>query len=196
MSRLRALLAVSFRAKVLVPVVGVMVLLTAILMWLDDRRTLHQLQTATAQQLDTAEAVFKNWQQSRTDELLARYQVVASDPGFRGAAGQADLKTFRRFLDELLDRKFVNVDVIAVTTARGSEFPPVTHDPHIDTEEFGKSCAAAAAQALSGRPRADIVRNGDSLLDVISIPIRIRDGSSSDDIVGVASFGVQNTIAK
>ena len=39
----------SFRAKVLGPVVAIMVLLTAILMWLDNRRSLQQLQADTGQ---------------------------------------------------------------------------------------------------------------------------------------------------
>src|SRR5262249_50973173 len=139
LSRLRAFMAMSFRAKVLVPVVLVMVLLTAILMWLDSRRAVEQLHADAAQQLETAEAVFNSWQESRTDELLSRYQVVANDPGFRGAAGQTNFKTFRDFLERLIDRKFVNVDVIVVTTAQGQQFPAVTHDPHIDAAAFERS---------------------------------------------------------
>ena len=44
MKRLRAFLEGSFQAKVLLPVVAVMILLTGILMWMDSRRTLKQLQ--------------------------------------------------------------------------------------------------------------------------------------------------------
>ena len=189
-------MAMSFRAKVLVPVVAVMILLTGILMWLDNRRTVAQLQADTAAQLETAEAVFNSWQQSRTDELLSRYQVVANDPGFRGAAGQTNFKTFRDFLERLIDRKFVNVDIIVVTTAQGQQFPAVTHDPYIDTTAFERSCADSISQALGGQPTVDTVRNGSSLLDVVSIPIHIRDNPASDDIVGAVSFGVQNSIAE
>jgi signal transduction histidine kinase/CheY-like chemotaxis protein len=189
-------MAMSFRAKVLAPVVAVMILLTGILMWLDNRRTVAQLQADTAAQLETAEAVFNTWQQSRTDELLSRYQVVANDPGFRGAAGQTNFKTFRDFLERLIDRKFVNVDIIVVTTAQGQQFPAVTHDPHIDTGAFERNCADSISQALGGQPTVDTVRNGSFLLDVVSIPIHIRDNPASDDIVGAVSFGVQNSIAE
>src|SRR5215831_10668292 len=122
----------SFRAKVLAPMVAVMVLLTAILMWLDNRRSLQQLQADTSQQLATSEAVFKNWQKSRAEDLLSRYQIVANDPKFKSVTGKTDFQTFRNFLDGLLDRRFVDVDVIMVGTDEGQLFPPVTHDPHVD----------------------------------------------------------------
>src|SRR5690349_10465300 len=102
MSRLRRIFAVSFQAKVLVPVVTIMVLLTVILMWMDYRRTKQQLQSDAAQQLATAEAVFKNWQQSRADDLLYRYQILANQAAFKNVVSKTDFTTFRDFLDRLI----------------------------------------------------------------------------------------------
>jgi two-component system, NtrC family, sensor kinase len=186
----------SFRAKVLAPMVAVMVLLTAILMWLDNRRSLQQLQADTGQQLATAEAVFKNWQQSRAEDLLSRYQIVANDPKFKSVTGKTDSQTFRNFLDGLLDRKFVDVDVIVVGTDAGQLFPPVTHDPHVDATSFARSCGDSIRKALNGQPTVDIVRNADSLYDIVSIPIHIRDETAADNVVGAVCFGVQNSITK
>jgi two-component system, NtrC family, sensor kinase len=195
MSKLRAFMAVSFRAKVLVPVVGVMALLTAILMWMDSRRTVKQLQADAAAQLETADAVFNRWRHSREDELLTRYQILANAPQFKAVVSRPDPNTFHNFLDKLIDESFVNVNVIAVAMDQSQPFPPVTHDPHVDTAAFARSCEGAISQAVSGQPGVTLVRNGDSFFDVVAIPIRVADGSASAGVVGVVCFGVRNSIA-
>ena len=196
MSKLRAFLAVSFRAKVLVPVVGIMALLTAILMWTGSRRTVQQLQADAADQLQMANAVFNSWRLTRADDLLARYQILGDEPKFKAVVGDADLETFRNFLDSLIDRRFVNVNVVVVSTEKGQAFPPVTHDPRVDAAAFSRSCQGALAQAMAGQPKVDLVRNNDDLYDVVALPIRIRDNSESEAVVGAVCFGVRNSIAQ
>lgn len=196
MSRLRAFLAVSFRAKVLVPVVGIMALLTAILMWTGSRRTERQLQADAAGQLQTADAVFNNWRITRGDDLLARYQILADETRFKAVVGDVDLDTFRNFLDSLIDQRFVNVNVVVVATEKGLPFAPVTHDPRVDAGAFARSCRGALEQAMHGQPKVDLVRNGDALFDAVALPIRLRDNPESDAIVGAVCFGVRNSIAQ
>lgn len=196
MSRLRAILAMSFQAKVLVPVVSVMMLLTATLIWMGNRRTLQQFRTDTVEQLETAEAVFRNWQRSRADDLLSRYQIIANEPNFQGIARDADPTAFRSFLDKLVDRRFINVDVVVAATDEGQLFPAITHDPRVDAMAFVGSCSNALAQAIKGQPRVDIVRNGDGLFDVVAVPIRSGQNVESDKIIGAVCFGVRNSIAR
>lgn len=188
MKRLRSYLEVSFRAKVLVPVVTVMVGLTAILMWLDNRRTVRQVHLDAARQLATAEAVFKNWQQSRADDLLLRYQNVANEPRFKSVAGQTDPKTFRYFLNGLIDEKLASVIVVAT---RNGQLLSATRDRHVDAALFEKCCREPIALAQNGQSRVDMVRNGDVLFDLVAIPIRV-----GDSIAGAVCFGVENSIAQ
>ena len=51
MGKLKKAILLSFRTKVLVPVVGVMVLVVAVSMWLVNRRVTTQLQSDAAKQL-------------------------------------------------------------------------------------------------------------------------------------------------
>src|SRR5207342_3338422 len=76
MHLLKQLRSVSFRTKVLGPVILVMVLLVGTSMWLVNRRVTRQVQADAAQQLATAEAVFKTTQRLHADDLFLRYRNV------------------------------------------------------------------------------------------------------------------------
>ena len=196
MSKLRSILAVSFRAKVLFPVVAVMTLMAASLMWMDSRRTGKQLHADAATQLQTADKIFNHWESRRADDLLARFQILATARNFRAAAAQADANAFRAMLRELLGEKAVNVNIIAVLTDQGQLFPPVTDDPRVDAGAFVQSCRNALSQAMKGQPKVDLVRNDEQLFDVVALPIPLFDVSTGNCISGAVCFGVKNSLEK
>ena len=189
MNKFRALLEVSFRAKVLVPVVGVMVLLIVLLMWTDSRRTVRQVQAEATRQVATAEAVFNRWQQSRASELLLRYQIAANEPRFKAVAGQADLKTFRYFLDGLIDEKLA--DVIVVATGPSRQVLSATRNPRIDLTSFERRCNDPLERALNGQSGVNLVHDSSSIFDLVAIPIRVN-----DEVEGAVCFGIENSIAQ
>ena len=78
LSRLKA--RFSFQAKVLVPVVGVMILLTAVTVWLVNQRIGEQLDTQAAERLYAAKQQFLASQDYRTNNVLVRYRTLADEP--------------------------------------------------------------------------------------------------------------------
>ena len=58
---------VSFQAKVLIPVIAVMIMLLAITGWIVNRRISKQLESQAANALETSEAVFKNSEKIRAN---------------------------------------------------------------------------------------------------------------------------------
>src|SRR5271170_1486084 len=75
----------SFRTKVLVPMIVVMVLIVTISMWLANQQIKGQIQKNSNQQLKSAEAMLKITQQNREQELLRRYRDAKSEPRFKAA---------------------------------------------------------------------------------------------------------------
>jgi len=184
----RRINAVSVRTKVLVPVIAVMVLLVGASMWLVNQRIIRQVQVDAAQHLATAEVYFRNTERIHADELFLRYRNVVNEPRFKAVLGTMDLKTFDHLLVDFVNDGVANAIVLATT---GGQRSTRTRDPRLDPMLFEASCADSIAQALSGQPKVDTVRNGDRLFDIVSIPIRV-----ADEIVGAVSFGTENSIAQ
>ena len=90
MEKIRARLAVSFSAKVLVPVVAVMVLLMAITVGTVNQRMTQQFEKEAAHSLATADKVFRHSHVSHTEELRLRYRNVSREPRYRAAFQTAD----------------------------------------------------------------------------------------------------------
>ena len=72
MEKLAARLRVSFSTKVLVPVVTIMVLLLALMVWTLNPRITQQFQTEGERSLNTADAVFRSSRKIRQQDLLLR----------------------------------------------------------------------------------------------------------------------------
>src|SRR5664279_730299 len=104
----------SFKAKVLVPVVAIMVLLVVVLMGIVNYRMTHQLQTEAAQRLSTSDAVFSNSQKIRVRNLLMRYSNIPNEPRFKAVSQLGEPKTMRFLLNELVGQ--VGADMITFTT--------------------------------------------------------------------------------
>lgn len=179
----------SFQAKVLVPVVIIVVMLTLTTLWLVSRRINEQLHTQATQQLETASKVFSNWQQFRADNLLARYRIVINEPRFKAVTSRSDSdakKTTTRFLEDLL-QEGDEAKVILFTTANGKRFAGANRDPKLDLTEFETHSSPATQQALEGEPQFDTVSVDNRLYDVVSMPVR----GAGEAIIGAITFGVE-----
>jgi signal transduction histidine kinase len=189
MERLKASILLSFRAKVLVPVVGVMVLLVAVSMWFINRRITAQLQADAAQQVAVAEAAFRNSRELRADNLFLRYHNMVNEPRLKTLAGKPDRGTFSVTLKDLVTEKVA--DVITAATKTGEFVALETDDVLLDKAAFQKSCEPSMAAALDGNVTVETIRNAERLFDVISLPVL-----ASSNIVGAVSFGIENSMAQ
>src|SRR5882757_9896975 len=79
----RAANKISFRTKVLVPVIIVMVLIVIASMWLANQRIQEQIRASADQQLQSAEVNLKFTQKNRVNDLKHTYSNAKNDSRFK-----------------------------------------------------------------------------------------------------------------
>ena len=170
MSRFRRFLAVSFRAKVLVPVIFVMVCVLAITAWIVDRRITKQFETEATRTLIHADEGFRDWQKNRRKNLLLRVGDLRNEPRFK-AALQQDAPTVRGELPELLNAAGQDVKIVLFTTTQRELVGSAKRDFLIPAADFETGSAAAVKYALQGEESLDTIHVDGKLYDVVSIPV-------------------------
>lgn len=198
MGRLKRTLLLSFRTKVIVPVVGVMVLLMATSMWLVNQRVTRQLETDAAKQLATDDALLRHFQQLRMNQLLASYRKAVNEPRFKALAtllepGQSDFSeaaqsTIRHDLNDRIQENLA--DVITLMPLHGSALT-VARETWIKLDDFEAAGARLAAAAATNGASVVVARNGDALLDLVAVPVYVQ-----NELVATIVFGVKDTVTE
>ena len=172
----------SFQAKVLAPLVAVLVVLMVTSTWVVERRMSSQLQTDAAEQLQTADAVFHHSREIRARNLLLRYRNISREPRFKAITQLGDPRTTQEFLAGLLGEEVG--DVAAYVSPDGRVLAHASRDPALSLSEFNAASLPAVRQALAGQGGVDAIRVGNRLFDVVAIPMSI-----SGSVAGVLVFG-------
>jgi len=189
MERIKTAFLLSFRTKVIVPVIAVMILLLATSMWLANRQITRQLQEDAARSLLNADALLKKWQETRANDFSLRFYNIVKESRIQAVAKTEDAATFRHLLDDLIGENAA--DVMVMSSVNGGSPPEaVARDPLLNLEEFKTRCAATVAQATKGQSTVNTIRCGNKLFNVVAIPIRV-----DNHVVGVMTFGLDNSIA-
>src|ERR1051325_1227576 len=183
MSRLRKFLAVSFRAKVLLPVIAVMVSLIAITAWVVNERITRQVENDSRTALATANDAFRYFQNYRMEALLRRFQDLPTQPYYQAAFKTRDGLTLREPLSKLRDQQ--GVDVVLFSTEPNEAIQSAKRDALISISEFESRCAPVIKQALHGEEKTDIIQVGDKLYDIVALPAFDTYGALS----GVVTLG-------
>lgn len=186
---MRAILArfrIRFHVKILLPVLGIMALLTGITAWVVDHRITAQLRTDAAERLATADAVFQNSLKIRTKNLVLRYRNLPKEPRYQSQFVMSDANTLRHFLGELLEE--AGVDAIAFIQEDGRVFASTAQDPDLDLAEFALRLKPSAEQALQGRANVDSIDVNGRLFEVVSIPVPV-----GDRLEGVLIFALESS---
>src|SRR2546422_1849940 len=170
MEKLRARFRIHFSTKVIVPVVAVMVLLLAITVWLVNHRITQQFRFDAAQSLAHANAVFRNSQKNRAKNLLLRYGNLPNEPRCQATFQAAHGPTTKALLTELLNDN--HLDAVLFTTDKEEAPICAHHDPLISVSEFQSASERGVRQAIQGEAKSDIIRVGEKLLEVVSIPVK------------------------
>ena len=92
----RPSLNVSFRTKVLVPVVACMIGIIAVTFFVVDHRFTEQSETESRNILATANATFRNLQRDRAENLVQRFRTLPNDTRVRAAFVKADAQKIGR----------------------------------------------------------------------------------------------------
>jgi hypothetical protein len=149
----------SFQTKVLVPVILIMVALTATTMWLVNGRINRQLEDEAGQQLDTADKVFHYAQTNRANELVFRYRNVSNEPRFKAALGTGDSRTISElFKDYLLHEDDDTVGVMLITDRNGKRAASAQRAPDLDIDIFEAHSTVAIEQAFAGHPAVETIQ--------------------------------------
>jgi len=185
MGRLRKLLAVSFRARVLVPVIFVMITLLAVTAWVVNHRITKQFETEASRTLVQADEGFLDWQKNRAKNLLLRVGDLRNEPHFK-ATLSTDLPTIQKSLHDLLDATDAGVAMVLYSSTRGGSVA-ATRDPLISVSDFSAASASVMKYALRGQDKVDTISVGEKLYDVVSIPVF----DVNSDLSGALTFAME-----
>ncbi len=153
MSRFRRFLAVSFRAKVLVPIIFVMICLLVVTALVVNWRINKQFENEARNTLAHADDGFSQWRQQRNGNLIIRTKDLREDTRFQSVL-RTD-KLVREKLSDILNPAGAGVDLVAFTTPKKELFGPASvSDNPIPKAEFesAKGSPRGAAVAGGGTP--------------------------------------------
>ncbi|HXT12729.1 MAG TPA: hybrid sensor histidine kinase/response regulator [Candidatus Angelobacter sp.] len=176
----------SFRAKVLVPVIAVMVCLLAVTAWVVDHRITKQFEIDAARNLVQADEGFRAWQKNRNKNLIDRVIALRDEPLFH-AIMQTDFLTIKEDLVQLRSAAGTDVKIISYTTGKQGQVAISAENPLIPKSDFEAASALATKGALHGENKADTIHVGDELYEVVAIPAYDVKG----DLSGAFSFAME-----
>ncbi len=171
----------SFQTKVLIPVVGIMVLLVVLPTWLVTRRLSRQFETVAAENLATADAVFRNLRPIQARNLLLRYRNAANDPRFKAAAKLAHEPTLRFQLKELLEE--LGGDAVLYFDAHGEPVAKASRLPALDPSRLAGLGADSIRLALGNEANVTTIDADGRLFDLVSVPVL-----AGEEVVGGLTF--------
>jgi two-component system NtrC family sensor kinase len=169
MSLLRAIHGMSIRAKVLGLVITVMVVSLGVTALVVDRRINRQFEMEARNVLAAADDAFRDYQNFRTKSLLLRFRDVPGQSYYKTAFQAKDAAALREPLNTLLAQQ--GVDVVLFSAGKQKVLASAKRDPLISTADFEAGSATVVKQALNGEEKADMIRVGEKLYDVVSIPV-------------------------
>jgi len=178
---MRAVRRLRFQAKVLIPVLTIMVLLLGFITWMVNRQFTEQLRIEASQRLSTANAVFEHSQAMRRRNVLARYQTLANEPRVKSVSLLDDAATFDDFFKELFQE--AGSDFALLTKKNGQKLTSVSRLAGLNVPALETNSALAVKVALEGHSDVDIARVGSRLFEIVSIPVKV-----GEDIVGALTF--------
>ena len=170
MEKLRARWDVSFGTKVLLPVVVTMVLLLAATVWILNSRVSRQFETEARRRLAMADDSVRKSAELHTKNLLLRYRGLPGEPRSKAQLNEGDVLTLKHWFEEMLSEK--DLDVILYTTIeKGEILANAKRDPVMSLADFETAASTVVGAALAAEEKADTIRVGDRLFDVVSVPV-------------------------
>ena len=164
----------SFQAKVLIPVIALLVLLPAITLAIIHRSSMEQLERDARQKLETADAVFTFSLQMRGRHLLSRFKNIVNEPRFRAISQLADGPTMTAHLDSLFDELGDGAEFMLFVTTDGRLLAGARREKYASLHEFEQAAHPAIAQALMGQPDSTLGAIDRHVLSAIAVPVVIN----------------------
>jgi len=182
-TRVHELFDASFRAKVLVPVVGCMAVAMAITFFVVDHRIARQSEQEARNTLATANAVIRSSQDFRRNDLLLRFHNLPNQSIWRQIFQLGGSKDLHNTLSDLMQMQ--RVDILFYASNRGKILDVEKNDPGIPVPEFEAAVAPVLQLSLRGEEKVDTVCVGGKLYDVVTVPAYNLDNEQ----IGVLTLG-------
>jgi signal transduction histidine kinase len=185
----RLLPEVSFRTKVLVPVVACMITIVAVTFFVVNQRVMQQVKAEGQSTMEQAERVFHYSEKLREKNFLFRVQGVPKDiktlPLLQKCDEQSDGASLQIPFQALTGEQ--GIHVLLYTSAAKGALDCESRDPLMSKSAFEKAVGPSVNQALQGDQTApaDTVLVGDQLYHVVSIPVTTPGG----ELLGAMTFG-------
>jgi signal transduction histidine kinase len=177
----------SFQAKVLIPVIALLVLLPGIMLLVTYRSNVAQLEKASRQRLLTADAVFKYFIKIRHNHLLSRFKNAAADPRLRAIGKLEDSRTMNSRLHEMLAEELgEDAEFIIYVTAEGKLLAEARRDSSSQMKDFEEAAQTGVEHALLGTPDSTVLPISSGLYNIIAVPVLAQ-----DMLVGALGVGVR-----
>lgn len=173
----------SFRAKVLVPVVGCMAVTMTVTFYVVHHRIAQQSEQEARYTLATANAVIRSLQESRRNDLLMRFHNLPNQPLWRQVFQFGQAKDLHETLSDLMQMQ--RVDILIYASNRGKTLDVEKSDPGIPVQEFQDAAEAVLQMALRGDERTDTIWVNGKLYDVVTVPAYNQDNEQ----IGVLTLG-------
>ncbi len=190
MRALRTRLKLSVSTKVLVPVFTIMALLLGVTVWILSSHTTRQFETEAARRLLLAEESVSKSQELLTKNLLLRHRNLSQEPRYKAQLNGAELTAMKRWFDELLGERDLDVILYSTIEAAASSVS-AKRDPLLPLAEFETASSNVVTRALSSEEKADTVRVGDRLFNVVSVPVF----GSGNHLIGALTLGSEIDLA-
>jgi two-component system NtrC family sensor kinase len=165
----------SFQAKVLIPVVLLLVLLPAVTLIFVQRSSFQHLAREARSQLLTVDAVFQNSLVMRGRQLVARYNNLVTDPRFRAISQLGNGPTMRNHLhDELLDKLDEEAELMIFVHADGTMVSASRSEREVNPDDFQAAAQHAINSARDGEPTSRIIDIGKAIFNATAVPVYIN----------------------
>ena len=180
---------IGFQAKVLVPVITVMVLLLVMTISIVNRRIASQLESQAKEQLRLAAQTFNHARRIRDDSLLLQYRNLANEPRAKAIFFPNNPKTVKDFCEKLNHE--LGVDGVLLTSVKMNHVAASSRSNSIPIDDFENSSRWSVARALQGEENVDTAIIGRGLFQIVSIPVSVDEGDIDRNIAGALTFAVR-----
>jgi signal transduction histidine kinase/ActR/RegA family two-component response regulator len=180
----------SFQAKVLAPVLAVLVLLPVLTLWIVNRYISRQMQDESRQTLVAAESVFQQLLEYRTRDLLSRFRNAVNESSYRSLASiaadpePAARETIRVFLNERLEAYGDDCEALILTAKAGAV--AARRGAGFEAEDFIRATADLTRLAMQGEAaHAPLTLHGHAYLAIV-VPISQQEKGPAVGTLAVA----------
>ncbi len=165
----------SFRRKVLVPVILLLTMVSAITVWIVRQAHQDQLRRDSSQKLAIADAVFRHSLELRGRSWLARTRALLNDPRFRSVATGTDPRALTDQLEERLEELSGEAELIFFVRPDGTPVAGARHRMAVSLDTFAAGAADGLQVARRGQSDVRFAVFGQHVHHLVSVPLVVGD---------------------